>query len=138
MLVNLGGDIAVAGSSPPRGWPVLVTDDSSTPPARAATVDGQTVSIRAGGLATSGIAARRWRHGGDLLHHLIDPRSGFPTAGPWRTVSVTAGSCLLANIAATAAMILGDAAPRWLTDRGLPARLIGHDGSVTLVGGWPR
>jgi FAD:protein FMN transferase len=50
VLVSLGGDIAVAGLGPARGWPVRVTDD------HAAGVDepGQTVSVVAGGLATSG------------------------------------------------------------------------------------
>ena len=26
----------------------------------------------------------------------------------------------------------------WLTERGLPARLVARDGSVTVVGGWPE
>ena len=42
-----------------------------------------------------------------------------------------------ANTAATAAIILGDAAPAWLERTGLPARLVATDGSIRTVGSWP-
>ena len=71
------------------------------------------------------------------LHHLIDPRLGRPSEGVFRTVSVTAATCALANAASTAAIILGDEAPTWLADRGLPARLVTRDSSVVHVAGWP-
>jgi thiamine biosynthesis lipoprotein len=124
VLVSLGGDIAVAGDPPAGGWPILV--------ARA-----QTVSIREGGLATSGTTVRRWRAGRLELHHIVDPRSGAPAPEVWQTVSVAAPTCLEANVAATASIILGDAAPAWLESRGLPARLVGTDGSTRETAGWP-
>jgi hypothetical protein len=55
----------------------------------------------------------------------------------WRTVSVSAASCTDANIASTAAIIRGRAAPAWLTGLGLPARLVDEAGRVRTVGGWP-
>jgi thiamine biosynthesis lipoprotein len=72
------------------------------------------------------------------MHHILDPRSGLPARGPWRTVSVAAATCAEANIASTAAMVLGDDAPAWLAEQGLPARLVALDGSATVRGGWPR
>ncbi|HEY3036045.1 MAG TPA: FAD:protein FMN transferase, partial [Streptosporangiaceae bacterium] len=95
------------------------------------------VAIRTGGLATSSTAARRWRRGGDVLHHILNPRTGLPAAPVWRTVSVSAASCTDANIASTAAIIRGRAAPAWLTGLGLPARLVDEAGRVRTVGGWP-
>jgi thiamine biosynthesis lipoprotein len=71
------------------------------------------------------------------MHHLIDPRTGLPAGGPWRTVSVAAASCAEANAASTAAIVAGAAAVRWLTDQHLPARLVGHDGDVVVTRGWP-
>ena len=68
----------------------------------------------AGGLATSSVTVRRSGTGAGLVHHLIDPASGRPVDGPWRTVSVTAASCLDANIASTAAIVLGADALEWL------------------------
>ena len=48
----------------------------------------------------------------------------------WRTVSVAADSAFYANVASTAAIIRGEAAPAWLRSLGLPARLVAVDGTV--------
>jgi len=99
--------------------------------------DGPVVSISTGGLATSSTRVRRWNTTDGERHHIIDPRTGRAASGSWRTVSVTGASCVDANTASTAAIILGAAAPRWLEQRGHPARLVAEDGSVVCVGGWP-
>ena len=136
VLVNLGGDIAVAGPAPASGWQIRVQDITGRPedpPVGPSAV----VAIRSGGLATSSTAARRWRRGGDVLHHILDPRSGLPAAPVWRTVSVAAATCTEANTASTAAVIRGEAAPGWLAGLGLAARLVAESGAVLTVGGWP-
>ena len=135
VLVSLGGDIAIAGDPPDEGWIVRVTDRAETPPDTP--VPGQTVAIREGGLATSGTAARQWAHGGVEHHHVLDPRNGASAITPWKTVTVTASTCVDANVASTAAVILGDAGPAWLANRHLAARLVDTTGRVSLVGGWP-
>ena len=132
VLVSLCGDIAVAGEAPDGGWQVRVTDDH-----RHGDAPGQTVAIETGGLATSSVTVRRSGDEPDAVHHLIDPATGRPVDGPWRTVSVTAGSCVDANTASTAAIVLGHDAPDWLAAYRLPARLVSHDGTVTYVAGWP-
>ncbi len=136
VLVSLGGDLSVAGEPPGGGWRVRVQDvtghPGDPPPGQSATI-----AIHAGGLATSGITARRWRRGGVTLHHILDPRSGLPVTPVWRTVSVAAGTSLQANIASTAAIIRGDRAPAWLERLGLPARLVAAGGHVRTVAGWP-
>jgi thiamine biosynthesis lipoprotein len=134
VLVSLGGDLAVAGPTPEGGWVIRVTDD------HAGGTDGcgQTVSIASGGLATSSTTVRRWAGAGGARHHIVDPATGAPAVGGWRTASVLAGTCVDANIASTAAIILGPEAPRWLAERGLAARLVADDGAVVRVGGWPR
>ena len=133
VLVNLGGDIAIAGTAPADGWPIRVGDDSRADPRTARS------SICAGdAMATSSTTVRRWTAGGIVRHHIIDPRTGQPAEGPWRTATVAAATCVDANAASTAAIVLGDAAPRWLEERRLPARLVGLDGTVTRVAGWPQ
>ena len=134
VLVNLGGDLSVAGPPPAGGWPVLVTDDHRTPAAG----DGETIAIADGGLATSSTTVRRWRAGGAVHHHIVDPRTGRPAEEVWRTVSVAAATCVDANAASTAAIIRGRSAPEWLERAGLPARLVAPDGSVAYTGSWPR
>jgi len=133
VLVSLGGDIAVAGVVPEGGWLVGIADDHHADPE-----PGETVGIFSGGLATSSTTVRRWARGGRPVHHIVDPRSGFPAREVWRTVSVTAGSCVDANTASTAAIVLGEDAPAWLAARSLPARLVRPDGAITRVGGWPE
>jgi FAD:protein FMN transferase len=133
VLVNLGGDVAVAGPAPETGWPILVADDHRAP----LEADGETIAIHSGGLATSSTTVRRWRTPGGEVHHIVDPRSGAPAAEIWRTVSVCAASCVDANTASTAAIVRGAAAPAWLQSLRLPARLVRVDGSVVLTDGWP-
>jgi FAD:protein FMN transferase len=133
VLVSLGGDIAVAGPPPSDGWQIRVTDDHAAPD----DAPGQTITIRSGGLATSSTTVRTWLTGQQRMHHIIDPATGAPVRSPWRTVSVAAATCADANIASTASIIKGHSAISWLAAAGLPARLVAHDGTVTLSAGWP-
>jgi FAD:protein FMN transferase len=132
-LVSVGGDVSTSGSPPAGGWPIHVTDDHRS----SASAPGQTISIRSGGLATSSTAVRRWRHAGHTMHHIIDPATGAPVLETWRTVSVAAASCADANVATTAALVRSAAAPDWLAELQLPARLVDWQGGVTTVGEWP-
>ena len=136
VLVSLGGDIAVAGQVPENSWRVRVQDVTGLPGDPPAGPYAE-IAIRDGGLATSSTAARRWRRGGDVLHHILDPRTGLPAEPVWRTVSVAAGSCADANAASTAAVIRGHRAIGWLAQLGLPARLVDATGVVFTVAGWP-
>jgi thiamine biosynthesis lipoprotein len=131
VLVSLGGDLAIAGA-PAGGWRVRVTDDH-----RGADEPGQWISVSSGGLATSSVATRTWQMPWGPAHHLIDPATGTPAGGPWRTVTVAAASCLDANSASTAAIVRGERAEHWLPSMGLPSRLVGCDGSVRHLAGWP-
>jgi thiamine biosynthesis lipoprotein len=138
VLVSLGGDVAVAGRPPAGGWPVLIADDHrQLGRAQPGGPPTQLVRLSGGGLATSSVTVRQWRRGEARLHHIVDPRTGAPAAGPWRTVSVAAGDCATANAAATAAIIAGPAAGAWLAAERLPGRLVAHDGTVRLAGRWP-
>ncbi|MEV0401130.1 FAD:protein FMN transferase [Actinoallomurus sp. NPDC050550] len=138
VLVALAGDIAVAGPVPVNGWPVRVADDhrlrsdGGLPP-------GQDITLRApGGLATSSLAVRTRRMAdGRTVTHIVDPRTGMPVRGPWRTVSVSAGTCVDANTASTAALVRGHGAGGWLARHGLPSRLVHADGWVHTIVGWP-
>jgi FAD:protein FMN transferase len=133
VVVSLGGDLAVAGPAPVGGWLVSVREDSS-----AERGDDQcSVSVFDGGMATSGTSVRKWTRGGRDLHHIVDPRSGWPASAVWVLVTVSAASCVDANSASTAAIVWGEEAPFRLAQLGLPARFVGVDGQVIEVGGWP-
>ncbi|MDQ2838674.1 MAG: FAD:protein FMN transferase [Actinomycetota bacterium] len=127
VLVELGGDVAVAGTK--ADWQLTVAERAGGPGAR--------ITLRAGGLATSTSTIRRWRAGSQQLHHLIDPATGQPATGPWRTVTVAAESAVHANTCSTSAIVLGDAALPWLQAQQVAARLVDVDGAVVTMGGWP-
>ncbi len=133
ILVNLGGDISIAGTPPAGGWGVQLDDDHGADLDEAA----DTVSLSGGGLATSSTTVRQWVAGGRPKHHIIDPRTGDSAPVVWRTVSVAAGSCVDANTATTAAVVRGRGAPEWLEGLGLPSRLVSAEGSVLRLRGWP-
>jgi thiamine biosynthesis lipoprotein len=151
VLVNLGGDISIAGQPPDHGWLVGIVDNrgfdgvegpaaprhdtssrSLSPPCHDAVV-----TIRDGGLATSSTKVRAWSRGSARLHHIIEPSTGMPVGSCWRTVSVAAATCVDANTASTAAIIRAERAPGWLASQRLPARLAGHGGEIVMVAGWP-
>ena len=142
VLVNLGGDLAVGGPPPAGGWRVRLAEHHADTADTAGGAGGPVVAIRSGGLATSSTAVRRWQRAGVPLHHVLDPRTGLPAVPHWNHVSVAAATCVDANTAATTAVVLGAAAPAWLAERDLPARLVAADGpparpAVTTVAGWP-
>lgn len=128
VMVELGGDLAIAGDRP-GGWPIRVAEHESGP--------GQTIVLHHGGLATSSMTVRCWQRGGRLAHHLIDPRTGAPAASCWRTVTVAADTAVAANTASTAAIVLGERARAWLTERRAAARLVARDGRISTTAGWP-
>ncbi|MBO2454664.1 FAD:protein FMN transferase [Actinomadura barringtoniae] len=138
VLVSLCGDLAVCGPPPSRGWSVRVAEDHRD--GAYGHDHGQDIALTTeGGLATSSLTVRTVRlPGGGVGTHILDPRSGLPVRGPWRTVSVWAGDCADANTATTAALVRGAGAVRWLERTGLPARLVHVDGWVKTVGDWPQ
>jgi FAD:protein FMN transferase len=149
-LINLGGDIAVAGKPPDQGWLVGIVDNrgfDGAPAAGPGAAAGSAgacpprhdavVTIRGGGLATSSTKVRAWSRGPARLHHIIEPGTGMPVNSCWRTVSVAAATCVAANTASTAAIIRSERAPGWLASQHLPARLAGRGGEIVTVAGWP-
>lgn len=132
VLVSLGGDVAARGEPPAGGWRIRVQDVPTGS-------DGprQTVAITSGGLATSSVRARRWAYGAAEMHHLLDPWTRLPAITPWRTVSAAAPTCLAANVATTATIVLADRGAAWAARTGLPMRLVDPAGTITRLCGWP-
>ncbi|HKB93408.1 MAG TPA: FAD:protein FMN transferase [Gaiellaceae bacterium] len=98
-LVDLGGDLAIAGETPERGpWRIAI-EDARTPGATLGTL-----LLHGGGVATSGRDRRRFGPDGGL-HHLIDPATGRPAAPGPLTVTVVAPTAAEAEGHATAVAI---------------------------------
>jgi thiamine biosynthesis lipoprotein len=117
-FVSAGGDVATQG-----GCVV------SLPGAAA-------VMLQSGGIATSGPATRRWLRDGQWQHHLIDPRTGKPSTSRWSYVTVAAGDCVGADVAAKAAFLLDAHGPDWLDERSLAGRFVAANGAVVRNAAW--
>ncbi len=128
ILVEIGGDVAVQRAERDP-FVVRVAEREGVP--------GELVSLAHGGLATSTTWVRRWGSGDRVGHHIIDPRTGRPSAGHWRTVSVWSPSALAANTASTAAVVAGADAQTTLEAAGTPARLVDQRGNVVHTRRWP-
>ena len=128
VLVEIGGDLRAAGR-PDRPWLIEVAERAGDP----ATL----VTLRHGGLTTSTRTVRRWATPTGEAHHVIDPRTGLPADGPWRSATVWAPTAVRANTFSTAVVATGEAAEARLRLAGHPARLVGTGGEVRPLGGWP-
>jgi thiamine biosynthesis lipoprotein len=119
-----------------HGWVSAGGDVATSRPLEVALPGGGSVRLERGGLATSGRSARRWLRGGVEQHHLIDPRTGTPAESPWEQVTVCGASCLMADVAAKAAFLMGERGPDWLDARRMAGRFLRADGSVVMNRAW--
>ena len=133
VLVNLGGDVATAGSAPDDGWGVGIAGRCTTAPDDA----DEVVALHSGGLATSGTTARIWSHAGRTVHHIVDPWTGEVAPTTWSLVTAFGATCVEANGWSTASVVWGEDAPGNLVQHGVTARLVHGDGHVVTVGAWP-
>ncbi len=117
-FVSAGGDVATQGAC------------------IVALPGGAVVTLQSGGIATSGPATRRWLRGGQWHHHLIDPRTGKPSSSRWSYVTVAAGDCVGADVAAKAAYLLDANGPDWLDERALAGRFVAANGAVVRNAAW--
>jgi thiamine biosynthesis lipoprotein len=133
-LVELGGDVRVAGE-PPDGstWHVAVEE-----PQRAGHELAR-VELREGGVATSGTTWRRWSCDGEPAHHLVDPGTGAPSTSDVVAVTAVATTAWWAEVLATAALLAGTSGARdVLRDGGATGVVVDRDGTLHQVEGDAR
>jgi thiamine biosynthesis lipoprotein len=132
-LVDCGGDIAVGGIG--AGLEPYEIDVEH--PLTGTTIGR--ISVRRGGIATSGLNVRIWRSAdGAYAHHLLDPSTGRPAWTGLIGATALAGSALEAETLSKLALLGGpEAARRVLAEQG---GVIVHDsGEVEAIGpleGW--
>lgn len=136
-MVNIGGDLVVAGDGPANGdWLIGVAD------AHDPEIEVVQLALGDGGVATSGTFRRAWTAGdGTPVHHLLDPATGRPTAGRAESLAVVqstvvAGSGMWAEVFTKSVMVGGTAALARLDELGLGARAVLADGSVQCNARW--
>jgi FAD:protein FMN transferase len=128
-LVDAGGDIRASAAPGGEPWPIAIEDPFDN------TRDLGVIRLAEGAVATSSVGRRRWQRHGQMMHHLIDPRTGEPSRSDLHTVTAVAPTAVEAELAAKIALILGSREGQaHLEDRGLSGLLIDHDGGQQVVG----
>ncbi len=128
-LVEMGGDTAVRGAPPNTdGWSIGIQSHGGGDALMAI------VQLDSGGVATSGPSARRWKVGGRWAHHIIDPRTGEPSASDLVQVTAFAPSALAAEAWAKAALLSGSVgAARMVEERTDVELLIVPEGGAPVA-----
>jgi thiamine biosynthesis lipoprotein len=127
-MLNGGGDVVVTGTRDGRPWRIGIRH-----PRR----DGEllaTVELTQGWVVTSGDYERYFIRDGRRYHHILDPRTGYPAAGP-QQVTLVGEDLSNLNGFSSAIMVLGAEKGRKLLGRlaGVEALIVEPDGRV-----WPR
>jgi FAD:protein FMN transferase len=107
-VVDADGDLAVL-CAPGKCWEIGIDDPRSEGLNLAvlrltAPPDGMATKW---GVATSGTSIHRWNVGGEIRHHLIDPRTGLPAETDVIQATVITESALRAEALSKAAVIAG-------------------------------
>jgi thiamine biosynthesis lipoprotein len=100
-LINLGGNIRVIGvPGHKEKWRIGIRH-----PRKGNEIFG-VIELDGGGMATSGDYERYFLHNGKRYHHIIDPRTGYPSPN-CVSVTVVAPNAILADILSTCIFVLG-------------------------------
>lgn len=132
-LIEVGGDVRVAGEAPDGiAWRVAVEDPFSAPAVRT------TIRLPDGGIATSSQRKRRWMSAeGSSRHHLIDPATARSAATSIQTVTVIAATASRAEILTKPGFMRPVADYlAWIPTRGAAALLIDADGTEYQTSNW--
>lgn len=129
-MLNGGGDVLVTGQLHGRPWRVGLRD-----PRQPERLVG-TVALTQGWVAASGDYERFFMHQGQRMHHVLDPRSGYPTQGP-RGVALVSTQLSAINGMGAAIMVSGSAAAKALVagSPGVDALVVDADSSLWLSPG---
>lgn len=124
-MINGGGDIEVLGRTGGRPWHIGIRD--ARHPDRLYGV----VALTHGFVVSSGDYERYFLRGDRRYHHVLDPRTGYPTTG-MHGVTLIADRLEDVNGLSAAIMVLGPQRGRELveTSAGLSGILFAADGSI--------
>ncbi len=114
-VVDLGGNITCMGENPKtenKKWRIGLQKPFSP----TGEIDG-VVELSEGAVVTSGTYQRYFEKDGKKYHHIIDPKTGYPSKSPFSSVTVVAKNGLTADCLATACFVLGEEKGRELAER---------------------
>jgi thiamine biosynthesis lipoprotein len=127
-LIEAGGDCVLDGLGPTNtGWSVGVEHPGGG--------EGPVAVLRLADLAcaTTSIRVRHWRSGSTEVHHIIDPRTGRPSAGGLHSVTVVDADPATAEVVSKSLFVLGLAGIGEAAARaGCAALWVGADSTLSM------
>lgn len=132
-MINGGGDVVVTGTHQGRPWRIGIRH-----PRHEDALLG-TVELTQGWVVTSGDYERYFFKDGKRYHHILDPRTGYPTAGP-QQVTLVSTDMTLADGYSLATMVRGMDWGRSLIERtpGLAGVIVSQDGQSWVSRGMEK
>jgi thiamine biosynthesis lipoprotein len=129
-LINGGGDVIAIGGAAARPWRVGIRDPRQPDRLLGA------LDVRDGFVASSGDYERFFMRGGRRYHHVLDPRTGYPTQAA-HGVTLVGANLASVNGLGAAAMVLAPRAARDLLSGtpGVEALIAGSDGDLWMTPG---
>ncbi len=129
-MINGGGDVVVSGKIGGRPWRVGIRD------ARAPDRLYAVIERKRGFVVSSGDYERYFMKDGRRYHHILDPRTGYPTQGP-HGVTLVGEDLQAINGLSAAIMVLGAEAGRTLIEAtpGIEGVIFERDDSVWVSPG---
>ena len=124
-MINGGGDVVVMGDHQGRPWRIGIRH-----PRRGDALLGA-VELTQGWVVTSGDYERYFFRDGKRYHHILDPRTGYPTEGP-QQVTLVANDFEQVNGYTLAIMVRGSAWGRALIAHtpGVSGLIVDHAGGL--------
>ncbi len=123
-IIDLGGNIVTVGKNPKSSdgkWSIGIQ--------RPFSQNGEiftAVSTEESAVVTSGIYQRYFEKDGKIYHHIVNPKTGYPSESKHKGASIVSSSALLADCLSTACMVLPEDKAEALS-AGFDTRLIYSD-----------
>lgn len=131
-IISLGGNVHTLGKRPDgEDWRVGIQD-----PMNASLLLG-TVKIHDKAVVTSGGYRRCFEKDGQSYHHIIDPETGKSAESDLSSVTIIAGSGILADALSTALFVMGleEGSALWSESDDFEAVFSGSDGRIYITEG---
>jgi FAD:protein FMN transferase len=124
-MINGGGDVEVIGTHRGRPWRIGIRDPLQPDRLFAA------VEMQRGFVVSSGDYERYFDRDGRRFHHILDPKTGYPTQGP-RAVTLISEDIDMVNGLSSSIMVLGMARGRAIVERNpaMEGIIFDRDGSA--------
>ncbi len=101
-IIAVGGSVGVYGAHPQNDtWTVAIRDPYTDGGAMAS------IDIDSGFVSTSGTYERTFEHENTVYHHVLDPKTGYPSNSELISVTVICDSGIVSDALSTACLVMG-------------------------------